>query len=161
MTFAIKDVEKVAKAGSGQEGRPVVLVITGHAQRAADIAKVLRRLDEPVAKSKGKPLPVAKLFARHFKVAEQESFLRNNVCPVAVGTPQRVHDLLEKGDEATLKLSNLRALILDASWTDAKMRTLLDGNETREALCSLLACRAIQSRLRSVKKEERASIVLF
>lgn len=122
---------------------------------------MLRKLNKPVAGSKAKLLPVAKLFARHFKIAEQESFLKGNVCPVAVGTPQRVRDLLQGGDEATLKLSNLRVAILDASWTDAKMRTIFDGNETREALCSLLASSAIQSRLRSANKEDKASIVLF
>lgn len=162
---AVKEISKIVQDGNGLEGQPALLVITGDAQRAADLAKVLRKLSQTASKggkSDNKPLPVAKLFARHFKIAEQEAFLSSNVCPIAVGTPKRVHDLLQSSSGTNkLKLDRLQVIILDASWTDAKMRTLLDGNETKEALCSLLACDAVQGKLKSKKKDERAVVALF
>jgi protein CMS1 len=161
---AVKEISKIAQDSSDLKGQPALLVITGDAQRAADLAKVLRKLSQTASKGgmSDKPLPVAKLFARHFKIAEQEAFLSSNVCPIAVGTPKRVHDLLQSSSGTNkLKLDRLQVIILDASWTDAKMRTLLDGNETKEALCSLLACDAVQGKLKSKKKGERAVVALF
>lgn len=116
-----------------------------------------------------KALPIGKLFARHFKVVEQESFLKSNVCPIAVGTPQRVHDLVRTPSDgdgndasgAALKLNFLKAIILDASWMDAKMRTVLDNIETKDALCSLLASSEVQSKLKAGSKQDKAFIALF
>jgi protein CMS1 len=155
-------ITSLSTANTVKKGQPVLLVITGNAQRAADLAKVLRNLS-PTAKGekdekKKKILPVGKLFARHFKVAEQEAFLKSTACLIAVGTPQRVYDLLVGG---ALQLDSLQALVLDITWADVKMKTLLDNAETRESLCSLLASDAIQARIKSKSKQERASIVLF
>jgi protein CMS1 len=158
-----KVIAKLATVQPSRLGQPVILVITGNAQRAADLAKVLRKLS-PSAPGEEKKLPVGKLFARHFKVAEQEAFLKSNVCPIAVGTPQRVHELLSRSNDdksSVLKLNFLKAIVLDASWTDLKMRTVLDNAETTEALCSLLASGEIQTKLRATRKEEQAKIVLF
>lgn len=138
-------------------GQPCILVITGNAQRAADLSRALRPLNptgstsekngkeatrKPLAKTAS--IAVAKLFARHFKIAEQAQFLASHVCPLAVGTPQRIEDLLEHG----LQMERLRCIVLDVSWTDLKQRNLLDGIETRQALFSLLANPAVQQRLR-------------
>lgn len=154
----------MCKAESAMTGQPAILVVTGHAQRAADLAKVLRNLLPEKRKDQEEPIQVAKLFARHFKVAEQEAFLEANVSPIAVGTPQRIHDLLKpksEGQSAALKLDNLRAIILDASWTDVKMRSLLDGIETKEAVCSLIASSPIQSRLRQPSKSSSKAVILL
>ncbi|UZJ52481.1 hypothetical protein CBS101457_001801 [Exobasidium rhododendri] len=159
-----KIIAKLATIEPSRMGQPVILVITGNAQRAADLAKALRKLSPPSKADPKKALPVGKLFARHFKIAEQEAFLKSNVCPIAIGTPQRVHDLLNHSDEdgkSVLKLNFLKAIILDASWTDMKMRTVLDNAETKEALCSLLASAGVQSKLQSTRKEEKAVLILF
>lgn len=162
MPTADKSIAAAARADTLKQGQPVVLVVTGNAQRAADIAKALRRWSPTAAQGPSpKPLPVAKLFARHFKLAEQQAFLGSNVCPLAVGTPQRLHDLIADGGTGPLQLDQLKAIILDASWADAKKRTLLDGIETRDALCALLASAQVQARLKVVSHHERAAIVLF
>lgn len=149
-------------------------MITGNAQRAADLSRALRPLNPdaaPKASKRSKKVvedgdkvgvardgkgtaAVAKLFARHFKVAEQTQFLATHVCPLAVGTPQRIEDLLRHG----LKLERLQCIVLDVSWTDQKQRNLLDGMETRQALFSLLANERVQERLRS---RSSAKIVFF
>ncbi|MCO5589978.1 hypothetical protein L7F22_043947 [Adiantum nelumboides] len=185
--FIVKTVPKVKEAitavkDEGVCGQPCVLVISGNAQRAADLSRSLRSLnpnsnnngeekkvkekiiDKNESKSKSK-VAVAKLFARHFKVDEQQAFLQAHICPLAVGTPQRLQDLLAKG----LDLQKLRCIIVDATWTDQKQRTMLDTIETRQALFSMLACPEFQARLhgkssdngQSNKKASRARIVLF
>ncbi|PWN33856.1 uncharacterized protein FA14DRAFT_190969 [Meira miltonrushii] len=183
--FILKAMPKVTEAiksvkDEGVCGQPSVLVISGNAQRAADLSRSLRSLnpssdsngkEKNNGKSKGK-VAVAKLFARHFKIDEQKAFLEASICPLAVGTPQRLQDLLTNG----LDLQKLRCIIIDATWTDQKQRTMLDTIETRQALFSMLACPEFQARLhgksssdtKSNKKEEkiksaanRAKIVLF
>lgn len=128
-----------------EHGAPRLLMVTGNAQRAADIARALRALlpsddTRPAKRRKGaEPSTaggVAKLFARHFKVDEQVTHLQENAAPLAVGTPHRVQQLLERG---ALRTDHLVALVVDHSWTDAKMRTIFDTPETRDALVQLLS----------------------
>lgn len=140
-------------------GTPRILVITGNAQRAADVARALRPLlpseERPTKRRKGdKPTPkdtpassgpnVAKLFARHFKVEEQAAWLETQVTPAAVGTPHRIQALLDKD---ALHIEHLAAIIIDFSWTDAKNRTVLDTPETRDATLSLLSNTSLRAAL--------------
>lgn len=176
---APKATEQAASALKDKHdpGQPCILVITGNAQRAADLSRALRPLSPADASQPSKRIKkdeegktktendmisssaaVAKLFARHFKVAEQTQFLATHVCPLAVGTPQRIEDLLSHG----LKLNRLQCIVLDVSWTDQKQRNLLDGIETRQALFSLFSHQAVQSRLRSpARSSESAKVVFF
>jgi protein CMS1 len=177
--IAPKATEQAASALKDEHdpGQPCILVITGNAQRAADLSRALRPLSPADASQPSKRIKkdeegktktendrkpssaaVAKLFARHFKVAEQTQFLATHVCPLAVGTPQRIEDLLSHG----LKLNRLQCIVLDVSWTDQKQRNLLDGIETRQALFSLFSHQAVQSRLRSpARSSESAKVVFF
>lgn len=171
-----KAIESATHADQGSgPGQVVILVVTGNAQRAADLARPLRQLsprltpvngrggkegknEEEEMESEGqgrskaasekgdKSAPVAKLFARHFKLSEQQAFLSSHFSPVAVGTPQRLADLINCG---SLHLQHLAAIILDASWADQKMRTLLEGPETREALFHLLTLAPVRERISS------------
>ncbi len=61
---------------------------------------------------------VGKLFAKHFKQAEQEAVLSSTVMHVAVGTPNRLIKLIEAG---ALKLGRLRYVVVDVAM-DAKKR---------------------------------------
>ena len=186
--FILKAIPKVQEAiatvkDEGICGQPSILVVSGNAQRAADLSRSLRSLnpssenngkEKNNGKSKDESLPkskiaVAKLFARHFKIDEQKTFLQSHICPLAVGTPQRLQDLLANG----LDLQKLRCIIVDATWTDQKQRTMLDTIETRQALFSMLTCPEFQARLhgRSSQKDKkegksksaanRTKIVLF
>lgn len=125
-----------------EHGAPRILVVSGNAQRAADLARAVRPL-LPAAQSKRqgpaaatREPTVAKLFARHFKVEEQDTWLRAQAAPLAVGTPHRIQALLERG---ALRLDHAAVLVVDFSWTDAKKRTIFDTPETRDALLKLLA----------------------
>lgn len=151
---------------SSQPGQIVILIVTGNAQRAADLARPLREISpsqsvvckeqsQGDSERKKKRAPVAKLFARHFKLSDQQAFLSSYISPVAVGTPQRLVDLIHSG---SLKLDQLNAIVLDASWTDQKMRTILEGPETREAVFRLLNHTSVRARLNA---NRRPSVLLF
>lgn len=145
-----------------EPGRPFLLVLTGNAQRAADLTRALRPLlpgtDRARVDGSSAPMPltVAKLFARHFKLNEQVSWLQSQATPIAVGTPHRVQALLEHD---ALHLEHLRCLLVDTSWTDAKQRAILDTPETRDALFALLA----EKRVRALFQAPTAScqVLLF
>ena len=64
---------------------------------------------------------IAKLFAKHFKVEEQQSDLSSRAVNIASGTPNRMTKLAESGH---LKLDRLQLLLLDCA-LDAKNRLAL------------------------------------
>ena len=154
-------------------GCPAVLVLTGNALRATDLARALRPLDPRPAdvkaaassrppnkrqktddtKDKGTDGPsfftVAKLFARHFKLKEHVEWLASHVTPIAVGTPQRVQALIAAD---ALHLDGLEALIIDQTWVDAKQRTVFDTPETRDELLKLLASESVNNLLKRSSK---------
>ncbi|KNE55684.1 hypothetical protein AMAG_01570 [Allomyces macrogynus ATCC 38327] len=87
-----------------------------------------RAFDERAPKSSNTHVKIAKLFAKHMKVDEQVEFLANHPAHLAVGTPNRIAKLLDLG---ALKTRNLHAVVLDATFRDAKQRTLFTANESR------------------------------
>ncbi|KAG6920002.1 hypothetical protein DXG01_013351 [Tephrocybe rancida] len=111
---------------SKSTGAPTLLFITGAALRVADVTRVLK--DKRLRGDKGGE--VAKLFAKHFKLAEHVTYLRRTKVGAAVGTPGRLGKLLCETDGLTV--SALSHIILDVSYQDSKKRTLLDIPETRE-----------------------------
>lgn len=72
-------------------GAPTLIFVAGAALRVADITRVLRKF-------KGeKGGDVAKLFAKHLKLQDHITYLRRTKVGVAVGTPERLGQLLEAG----------------------------------------------------------------
>ncbi|OZJ04871.1 hypothetical protein BZG36_02607 [Bifiguratus adelaidae] len=103
--FATKNYKaKLLKAPNEEtpKGSPLVLIMTGSAIRATDIIRALEEL-----KRSGK---IAKLFAKHLKVAQQIGYLKSNVVNIGVGTASRLSKLIA---EDALKLDRLETLILD------------------------------------------------
>jgi protein CMS1 len=95
-----------------EKGCPKVIVICSGARRAANVINAM---------SKELKCKIAKLFAKHFKVEEQVSFLGEHFCHVAVGTPNRLSKLIELG---ALSLSKTRVLLIDMA-TDEKNFNIL------------------------------------
>lgn len=135
---------------SSECGAPHVLVVAGNAQRAADIARVLR-----VLLPNPKTTHVGKLFARHFKVEEQDAWLCAHVAPLCVGTPHRLQSLMERG---SLRLEHTQALVIDYTWRDAKQRTVLETPETCTALLMLLGQRAVRDALQRPRRPCRVAL---
>jgi len=108
-----------ANAGEAPTGSPRVICVCQGALRAVDVARGFATLQ----------CGVAKLFAKHFKEAEQAEYLRSSRAKVAVGTPHRLHRLCAAG---ALKLDALQLLIIDTS-TDVKGLTLFDQRDLRDS----------------------------
>ena len=79
--------------------------------RCMDLIKKLRPLE----------VRIAKLFSRHFKVAQQRDMLHRNFHPIAIGTPNRLHKLLEVG---ALSLAHTDLMLLDVSQNQKKFTIL-------------------------------------
>ncbi|KAK4130133.1 hypothetical protein BT67DRAFT_465209 [Trichocladium antarcticum] len=110
-------------------GSPHTIIVAGGGLRAANLVRAVRKFQQ-------KNSSVAKLFAKHFKVEEQVAFLKKHRTGVAVGTPQRLIDLIEND---SLCLDSLKRLVVDASHIDQKKRGIVDMKETMLPLTKLLS----------------------
>ncbi|KAJ3005889.1 hypothetical protein HKX48_000416 [Thoreauomyces humboldtii] len=109
-----------------EPGSPKVIVLSGSAIRAVDVARLMHAVGER---------KVAKLFAKHMKVKEQAESLAKESFPLAVGTPNRVLKLIQDG---ALKLDALEFVVADATYKDKKQRSLFDIQDVTPDLLKLL-----------------------
>lgn len=96
-----------------EPGCPSLLIISSSAIRCVEILRGMKTLTTKCH--------AAKLFAKHIKIEEQVSILKERV-NIAGGTPSRIKKLIEID---ALKLSRLSVLMLDMH-KDAKGLTLFD-----------------------------------
>ncbi|OAL57076.1 hypothetical protein IQ07DRAFT_496318 [Pyrenochaeta sp. DS3sAY3a] len=113
-------------------GAPHTLVVTASGIRAADVC---RSLKSGLPKQGVKDPNVAKLFAKHLKLADQVTHLKKNKVDFGVGTPDRLVALLE---EQALSTKNLKRVVVDVSYIDQKKRGILDMKDLHESLIKLL-----------------------
>lgn len=99
--------------GNVEAGCPALLIISSSAIRCVEILRGMKTLTTKCH--------AAKLFAKHIKIEEQVSILKERV-NIAGGTPSRIKKLIEID---ALKLSRLSVLMLDMH-KDAKGLTLFD-----------------------------------
>ncbi|KAL2128886.1 hypothetical protein VTI74DRAFT_8507 [Chaetomium olivicolor] len=141
-------LEKFAEEGEKldeapkKNGSPHTLIVAGAGLRAADLVRAVRKFQK-------KGNTVAKLFAKHFKLEEQVSFLEKSRTGIAVGTPQRLIDLIENG---ALSVEKLKRIIVDASHIDQKKRGILDMRETMLPLARLLSRATLKERYTDTEK---------
>ncbi|KAJ2895165.1 csm1-like protein [Zalerion maritima] len=121
----------IMKAPKKEKGAPHTIIVAGGGMRAAGVVRTMRKFQSGDVK-------VAKCFAKHIKMEEAVKFLGSHKVGVAVGTPQRLIDLVDNG---ALKLSHLDQLLVDASHIDEKKRGVLDMKETLMPLCKWLNVR--------------------
>jgi protein CMS1 len=156
---------------SKASGSPTLLFIAGAALRVADVTRVLK--DPKLRGDKGGE--VAKLFAKHFKLAEHVTYLKRTKVGSAVGTPGRIGKLLcETGTRLlqfvifwgnpdpwaadALTVSALSHIILDVSYRDSKKRNIFDIPETRdEVFKTVLGAPKVLQAI----KEGKIQLVLF
>ncbi|EGS22823.1 uncharacterized protein CTHT_0012990 [Thermochaetoides thermophila DSM 1495] len=136
-----QEKEKLDEAPK-KNGSPHTLIVAAAGLRAADLVRACRKFQK-------KGSPVAKLFAKHFKLEEQVAFLNKTRTGIAVGTPQRLIDLIEHG---ALSVENLRRIVVDASHIDQKKRNITDMRETMMPLAKLLARADFKERYTDEKK---------
>lgn len=117
--------QELASEQGRPAGSPSLLLISASAAVANDLIKLLPNLNQFCK--------VAKLFAKHFKLIEQQTLLTKRAPAVAVGTPNRLQQL---ANIQALKLGKLGLLLIDVA-LDAKQRTILDIPETVKDFWSL------------------------
>ncbi|KNC52324.1 uncharacterized protein AMSG_01156 [Thecamonas trahens ATCC 50062] len=119
-------------------GAPRILIVTAGGMRCADVVREVSaalKLPEKAARGR-KVIRPAKLFAKHFKVAQQAKFLQTHEVNIGVGTPNRLIKLIEASDG--LSLDRLEFVLLDIQ-RDAKERSLLDMHGVDVDAARLLA----------------------
>ena len=119
-----------------QMGTPHTLVVAVSGMRAAELTRALRQFQS-------KEVMVAKLFAKHMKLAETREFCQRRRISVGVGTPQRLRDLI---DEGALRINGLRRVVVDASYIGQKRRGILELKDTHRPLLELLGMAKLRER---------------
>lgn len=109
-------------------GSPSVLLLCSSAIRAVELNRQIKEFC-------GGKCKVAKLFAKHMKVQEQQKYLRKTNCQLGIGTPARIALLIKSG---ALHLEHMICIVLDWNWRDAKLKRMVDVPEIRKELVSLL-----------------------
>ncbi|KAK1411396.1 hypothetical protein QVD17_37944 [Tagetes erecta] len=107
-----------------EPGSPTLLTISLSALRSLELFRSLKPFT--------KECPAAKLFAKHLKIEEQVSCLKNHV-NVACGTPSRIKKLI---DMEALGLSRLSLVVLDM-YTDVKGYSLFSIPQIRDEFWEL------------------------
>lgn len=108
----------------GEPGSPTLLTISLSALRSLELFRSLKPFT--------KECHAAKLFAKHLKIEEQVSCLKNHV-NVACGTPSRIKKLI---DMEALGLSRLSVIVLDM-YTDVKGYSLFSIPQIRDEFWEL------------------------
>ncbi|KAK8185317.1 U3-containing 90S pre-ribosomal complex subunit-domain containing protein [Phyllosticta capitalensis] len=134
--FVEKFSEGELKKAPKSNGAPHTIVVAASGIRAADVTRGLRKFEEKGTK-------VAKLFAKHIKLKEAIESCKRLKMNFGVGTPARISDLLADG---ALSTSNLKRIVIDASYIDVKKRGIMDMKETQVPLAQLLGREELKSR---------------
>ncbi|APA07275.1 hypothetical protein SS1G_13179 [Sclerotinia sclerotiorum 1980 UF-70] len=126
-------------SASKKNGSPHTIIVTAAGLRAADVARAVRKFQT-------KDVKVAKLFAKHIKLKDSIGFLKASRTGIAVGTPQRLKDLM---DEGSLAVDRLERIVIDASHIDQKKRGILEMKETQIPLTTWLGQKPFRDRYES------------
>ncbi|KAE8151929.1 U3-containing 90S pre-ribosomal complex subunit-domain containing protein [Aspergillus avenaceus] len=134
---------------SEEKGTPHTIVVSPSGLRAADVCRALRTFQT-------KESPIGKLFAKHIKLEEAKQFLERSRVAVGAGTPARISDLIGTG---SLKLNELKRIVIDGSYVDQKKRGIFDMKETHLPLLQLLTRSELRERYGA--DEKRIQILVF
>ncbi|OJJ61319.1 hypothetical protein ASPSYDRAFT_43261 [Aspergillus sydowii CBS 593.65] len=134
---------------SEKTGTPHTIVVSPAGLRAADVVRALRMFQK-------KESPIGKLFAKHIKLEEAKQFLERARLGIGAGTPARISDLIEAG---SLKLDELKRIVIDGSHVDQKQRGIFDMKETHLPLLQLLTRPELRERYGA--KGKKIEILVF
>ncbi|OJD16897.1 hypothetical protein AJ78_02995 [Emergomyces pasteurianus Ep9510] len=132
-----------------ENGSPHTIVITLAGLRAADITRSLRQFQS-------KDCAVAKLFAKHIKLAEAKEFVKKTRVGIGIGTPVRLNDLASSGE---LSLTHLKRIVIDGSYVDQKNRGIFDMKDLHLPLLQFLNRTDLRDRYTS--GDNRVQILVF
>jgi protein CMS1 len=105
---------------------PAVLVMCSGARRGCDVINSL---------SQNFKCKIGKLFAKHFRIQDQIEILKSTHFPLAVGTPNRLHKLVEMG---ALSLSQTVLVVVDLC-EDVKGFNVMSLADTKKDFYSFMS----------------------
>ncbi|KAL4922190.1 U3-containing 90S pre-ribosomal complex subunit-domain containing protein [Aspergillus aurantiobrunneus] len=153
---------------SEQKGTPHTIVVSPAGLRAADVVRYGNSTSTSGGLIRGsqsnralrtfqtKESPIGKLFAKHIKLEEAKQFLERARIGIGAGTPSRISDLIDSG---SLKLDELKRIVIDGSYVDQKQRGIFDMKETHLPLLQLLTRSDFRERYGA--KEKKVEILAF
>ncbi|KIY00072.1 uncharacterized protein Z520_03757 [Fonsecaea multimorphosa CBS 102226] len=115
---------------------PHTIVITISGMRIADLMRELRVF-------KSKDSKVGKFMPKHMKLEMNVEFLQSNKVGIAIGTPERLNQLLEAG---ALKTGGLQRIVVDGSYQDEKRSTIFTNGQVFQPMVALLNDDSIRPR---------------
>lgn len=105
---------------------PAVVVICSGARRGCDVINTL---------SQNLKCKIGKLFAKHFRIQDQIEILKSTHFPVVVGTPNRLHKLVEMG---ALSLTHTVLVVVDLC-EDVKGFNVMSLSDTKNDFYSFMS----------------------
>ncbi|CAG5086836.1 Oidioi.mRNA.OKI2018_I69.PAR.g11374.t1.cds [Oikopleura dioica] len=116
-----------------------VVIVCGAGKRCTDVLRDIQTW------SKEKEGNTAKLFAKHFKIADQIKHLNKGKTSVAVGTPSRIAKLIEDG------CLNAKSIVVDFNFRNEKKARLIDDKHIKEQLKELFKIFGDETKRSSVR----------
>ncbi|KIW96527.1 uncharacterized protein Z519_03596 [Cladophialophora bantiana CBS 173.52] len=132
-----------------QVATPHTLVLTVSGIRTADLMRQLRVFKTQDSK-------VAKFIAKHMKLEMNVEFLQKNKVGIAIGTPERMYQLMEAG---AMKTEALQRIVVDGSYKDEKKNTIFTIGQIFQPMIALLNNDSIRQRYRS--EQNKIDILVF
>lgn len=130
---------------------PVVLIVCQSALRCIELGKTLKTC------STSNLLTFYYLFAKHKKLADEIEYFRQEKSQMnlIIGTPKRIDDLIES---RAMNLKRLKFVLIDWNYENMKKQRLIDLNQLKAEICSLLCEKS--SLLKRFSKE-KTRLALF
>lgn len=130
---------------------PVVLIVCQSALRCLELGKTLK------SSSTSNLLTFYYLFAKHKKLADEIEHFRQEKSQMnlIIGTPKRIDDLIES---RTMNLKRLKFVLIDWNYENMKKQRLIDLNQLKAEICSLLCEKSLLLKRFS---KEKTRLALF
>ena len=130
---------------------PVVMIVAQSALRCIELGKIVKN------SSSSTFLTFYYLFAKHKKLADEIEHFRQEKSRMnlIIGTPKRIDDLIQSG---SINLKRLKFIFIDWNYENVKKQRLIDLNQLKCELCSLLCEKS--SLLKRFSKE-KTRLALF
>ncbi|OAG39325.1 hypothetical protein AYO21_06529 [Fonsecaea monophora] len=130
-------------------GSPHTIVLAMSGMRIADLMRELR-----VFKSQGSK--VGKFMPKHMKLEMNIKFLQSNKVGIAIGTPERLNQLLEA---EALKTQGLQRIVVDGSYHDEKRSNIFTIGQIFRPMVAFLNDDNIRQRYGA--EQNKVDIIVF
>lgn len=127
-----------------------MIIVAQSALRCIELGKIVKN------SSSSTFLTFYYLFAKHKKLADEIEHFRQEKSRMnlIIGTPKRIDDLIQSG---SMKFKRLKFIVIDWNYENVKKQRLIDLNQLKCELCSLL-CETSSLSKRFSKEKTRLAL---